>query len=109
MDMDLTYGFRIAVPGERVSVGVDVHDADGLILAAAFAGQREDLTDFGLLRAWLAHPLMTLGVMSAIHWEALKIWLKGERLRPRPPRPVGAVTIVRTPVDTAAWLSGPGG
>lgn len=102
MDMELTYGFRIAVPGERVSVGVDVHDADGLVLAAAFAGRRDELTDAGLLRAWLAHPLMTLGVMSAIHWEALKIWLKGERLRARPPAPERAVTVVRPRVEAAA-------
>ena len=94
MDMDLTYGFRIAPPGERVSIGVDVHDADGLVLAAAFAGTREPMTDRALWRAWVTHPWMTVGVLAAIHWEALKIWLKGERLRPRPPAPVDAVTVV---------------
>lgn len=94
MDMDLTYGFRIALPGERVSIGVDVHDADGLVLAAAFAGTRAPLTDRALRRAWLTHPWMTVGVLAAIHWEALKIWFKGEKLRPRPPAPVDAVTVV---------------
>ncbi|MES2343336.1 MAG: DUF1365 domain-containing protein [Pseudomonadota bacterium] len=94
MDMDLAYAFRIQPPGERVAVTVDVHDAQGLLLAAAFAGARVELTDSAIWRAWLTHPLMTLGVMSAIHWEALKIWLKGEKLRPRPKAPAAPVTVV---------------
>lgn len=94
MDMDLAYGFRIMPPGEGVSVAVDVSDAEGRILAAAFAGSRVELTDAALWRAWLSHPLMTLGVMSAIHWEAAKIWLKGEKIRARPKAPSRPVTVV---------------
>ncbi|MDO8378028.1 DUF1365 domain-containing protein [Phenylobacterium sp.] len=94
MDMDLAYAFRIQPPGERVAVTVDVHDAQGLLLAATFAGARVELTDAAIWRAWLTHPLMTLGIMSAIHWEGLKIWLKGEKLRPRPTAPSRPVTVV---------------
>ena len=36
-----------------------------------------------LARAFIAYPLMTLGVVAAIHWEALRLWLKGARLVPR--------------------------
>jgi DUF1365 family protein len=106
MDMDLAYGFRILPPGERVSVAVDVSDAQGRVLAAAFSGTRIELTDAALWRAWLSHPLMTLGVMSAIHWEALKIWLKGERIRARPQAPSRPVTVVG-PADLV--LSPPAG
>ena len=94
MDMDLAYAFRIRSPGEAVSVAVEVSDAEGPVLAAAFAGRRRPLSDASLAQAFLTHPWMTLGVMAAIHWEALKIWLKGERLRPRPPRPSAPVTVV---------------
>lgn len=102
MDMDLAYGFRISPPDEAVQVGVDVHDAEGLVMRAVFAGERRELTDAALLRAWLTHPLMTLGVMAAIHWEALKIWRKGGRLRPRPAAPAMPVTVVRGARATAA-------
>lgn len=102
MDMDLTYAFRIAPPGQDVSVTVDVHDAQGRLLAANFAGQRRELTDAAIWRAWLSHPLMTLGVMAAIHWEALKIWRKGEKLRPRPKAPGAPVTVVSAAQVTAA-------
>ncbi len=93
MDMDLTYAFRIVRPDEMVLVAVDSHDADGLVLAASFTGQRQPLTDKALLKAWLTHPWMTVGVFAAIHVEALKIWLKGENIRHRPPAPANRVTV----------------
>lgn len=93
MDMDLSYAFRILRPDETVLVSVDTYDAEGMVLAASFTGRRRDLTDAGLIGAWLTHPWMTLGVFAAIHVEALKIFLKGEKVRPRPPKPQRAVTV----------------
>jgi DUF1365 family protein len=93
MDMDLTYAFRILRPEERVLVAVDTHDAEGLVLAASFSGERRPLTDRELLKAWFGHPWMTLGVVAAIHLEALQIWLKGEKVRVRPPKPQRPVTV----------------
>jgi len=93
MDMDLSYAFRILRPEEQVMVAVDVDDAEGRILTASFAGQRRELTDANLIKAWLTHPWMSLGVVAAIHWEALFIWLKGEKVRVRPPRPARSVTV----------------
>jgi uncharacterized protein len=37
---------------------------------------------------------MTVKVMAAIHFEALKLWLKGLRLVKRPPPPAAPVTYV---------------
>jgi len=102
MDMDLAYAFHIVPPGERVAVGVDVHDAESLVLATAFAGERVELSDRALFRAWLTHPWMTLGVMAAIHWEALKILRKGQKLRQRPKAPDQPVTVVRARQASAA-------
>ena len=93
MDMDLTYAFRVLRPEDRVLVAVDAHDAEGLVLAASFSGERRPLTDRELVKAWLTHPWMTLGVFAAIHLEGLKIWLKGEKVRERPPPPKRAVTV----------------
>lgn len=101
MDMALAYAFRILRPEERVLVAVDVSDAEGLVLSASFSGERRPLTDGALLKAWLTHPWMTLGVLAAIHLEALKIWLKGEKVRVRPLPPERAVTVV-APAKLAA-------
>ena len=101
MDMDLSYAFRVRPPDDAVQVLIDVDDVEGRLLTTGFAGAREPLSDANLLKAWLGHPWMTLGVLGAIHWEALKIWLKGGQVRTRPPRPAWAVTLV-TPLTRAA-------
>jgi DUF1365 family protein len=75
--MAAAYGFHIEPPGETVAVRIDETDAEGLLLRASFAGKRREMTDGALLWALFAYPLMTLKVTAAIHWEALRLWLKG--------------------------------
>jgi len=96
MDMDMSYTFRVAVPDQRVMVAIRAADKDGLLLAAALTGERIALTDAALLRALLTHPLLTLKVVGAIHWHALRLLLKGLKLRPRPSPPATPVTVVNT-------------
>ena len=96
LGLDMTYDFRLAVPGERATTAILGRGSDGApIIAAAFWGARRELTDRSLRRAFLGHPLLTLKVVAAIHWEALKLLAKGVRLKPKPPRPVREVTVVR--------------
>jgi DUF1365 family protein len=47
-------------------------------------GRRRALTKSALLRSFFALPLVILKIVAAIHWEALRLWLKGARLVPRP-------------------------
>lgn len=96
MDMDIAYRFRLQRPAERISLVIEGADAQGPVLVASLAGSRQALTDAALLRAFVAFPLMTLKVVAGIHWEAAKLWLKGLRLRPRPPAPT-PLTIVAQP------------
>jgi uncharacterized protein len=56
----------------------------GGLLAATFIGIRRGLTDAALLRAFFALPLVTFKIVAAIHWEALRLWLKRARLVSRP-------------------------
>ena len=42
------------------------------------------MTSAALLRSFFVLPLVTLKIVAAIHWEALRLWLKGARLVPRP-------------------------
>lgn len=91
MDMALTYDFTVRLPGEAVSVVVAVRRGETPILTASFAGRRRPLTDGQVLRAFLTHPLLTWKVTAGIHWEALKMMIKGARYRHRggvPPQPV---------------------
>jgi uncharacterized protein len=94
MDMTMTYHFRVTQPAERAMVTIEGHDADGLVIAAAYVGKRRALTVGHLVRALLAQPLLAAQVVGAIHWEALKLWRKGLRLRPRPQPPAEPVSVV---------------
>ena len=95
MDMAMRYHFRTAAPAQDARLIVDGHDADGPVLTAAFRGRRCDLTDGAILRTVLAHPMLALAVLAAIHWEAVRMLLKGLRLKPSPPAPAEPVTLVR--------------
>src|SRR6185437_9806877 len=57
---------------ERVGVAVEVRDAAGPVLAAAFAGRRVELGDAALLREFLRSPAQAAKVLGGIHWQALK-------------------------------------
>jgi len=93
MDMAMTYHFRVVPPGDRAVVAIGGHDAGGKMISAAYAGQRHALTDANLLRAFIAQPLLAAQVLGAIHWEALKLWRKGMRVRARPLPPTDAVSV----------------
>ena len=60
------------------------------LLHAVLQASRRELGDLQLLRLLVSHPLVTLKVVGAIHWEALRLWSKRLKLRPhtatlRPP------------------------
>ncbi len=97
MDGDLTYDFTVHPPEEAVSVVVAVRRGDTPILTASFAGRRRPLTDGQLLRAFVTHPLLTWKVTWGIHWEALKMMLKGARYRTRGAPPARPVTVGQGP------------
>jgi DUF1365 family protein len=95
MEMAMRYQFQTAAPGDEARLIVNGADAEGPMLAAAFRGARTPLTDRAILKAFAAHPLLSLAVLAGIHWETVKMLLKGLRLRPNPPAPTRPVTVVR--------------
>ena len=95
MGMEMDYEFRGHAPGERLDLIIRGLEAEGPLITAAMSAGRRPLEDASLLSAALALPLMTLKVMAAIHWEALKLWLKGVPLTRQPPPTSGSVTIRR--------------
>ncbi len=98
MDMDMRYRFRLLPPGDKLSVRILESDAEGPILAATFAGRRVPFTTPSLLKAFFKLPLLTLKIVAAIHWEALRLAIKGLRLKPRPLPPEPA-SFIRPPAD----------
>ncbi len=89
MDLVGRYAFRFSEPGETVRVLIHETREGVPILDAALAGERAALTDTSLLGQVAAMPWMTLKVVAGIHWEALKLWLRGAKFhrKPEPPTP----------------------
>jgi len=87
-----TYSFHLTPPEEGLTVGVALKDEAGPLLKAHFRGTRQDLSDRALLKALVRTGWMTAKVFGAIHFEAARLWLKGLRLKPRPPAPETPVT-----------------
>jgi DUF1365 family protein len=87
--MTMRYHFRISPPGADVKLRILETDRDGPLLAATFTGRRRALTSAALLQSFAALPFLTFKIFAAIHWQALRLWLKGARLVPRLRAPAG--------------------
>lgn len=88
MPPQLTYHFRLRPPNKAdVALRILETDGEGPMLAATFTGEREAITDATCLRLAFGLPLMTLKVVLGIHWEALKLFVKGVPFFHRPKAP----------------------
>lgn len=85
LSRDCRYRFRIQPPDEKVAVVIHQEEQGRPILDASFAGRRRPLNDRTLLAMALTYPLMTLKVIVAIHFEAVRLMLKGIRRHPHSP------------------------
>lgn len=81
------YRFDISAPGETFDLRI-VKVVDGRPdFVATQAARREALTDQRLRALFWSIPLMTLKVLAAIHWEALRLFFKAAPFGARPPGP----------------------
>ncbi|SIQ12080.1 hypothetical protein SAMN05880582_101815 [Rhizobium sp. RU20A] len=91
------YHFRMLPPGKSIRWRILETDAEGPLLSATFAGDRKPLTTGTLLSLVARMPMLTAKIVGAIHWEALKLFLKGVRYIPRPDPPKA---------DASLWKNG---
>lgn len=79
LSMDCAYRFRIQPPDENILISIQETEADVPVLTATFAGHHVALTGRSLASALLRRPLMTVKVIVAIHFEAVRLMLKRVR------------------------------
>ena len=73
--------------GERTVARIDYDDDDGPLIQTSISGSSQPLSSATIVRAFFTYPLMTFGVMTRIHWQALQLWRKRVRFfsKPSPP------------------------
>jgi DUF1365 family protein len=76
MAMRRRYDWRFTAPGDDLRVHMRVLDGTDTEFDATLALRRRPLDGAGLARVLLRYPLMTAKVIGAIHWQALRLWLK---------------------------------
>ncbi|WP_169543820.1 DUF1365 domain-containing protein [Sneathiella aquimaris] len=77
MPMDCQYNFSLLPPSDEIAVSIRQFHEGSPIMNASFHGTRSELTSRTLGQALLKFPFNSLKVITGIHWEALKLWLKG--------------------------------
>jgi uncharacterized protein len=87
MPMELDYAWGFSVPSDKLLVHMALHEArrEGAqrastgvekVFDATLRLERAPVTGMQLARTLVRFPLMTVQVMAAIHWQALKLWVK---------------------------------
>ncbi len=78
--------------GERSVARIDYDDGEGAVLQTSVSGALEPLTPASVRKALWRYPAMTLGVISRIHLQAARLWLKRVRFTAKPAAPTVSVT-----------------
>ncbi|MBL8325290.1 MAG: DUF1365 domain-containing protein [Rubrivivax sp.] len=86
------YRFRFLRTAGRIVARVDHHDGAGLLLTTSISGRLTPLTGAAARAALLRMPLLTLGVVARIHWQALRLWLGRVPFHRKPAPPAHTVT-----------------
>ncbi len=81
------YRFHFDIGSEKIAIRIE-HDA----LIATLAGPCRPLTSRAILGAMLRRPFGSRRVLALIHWQALRLWLKGAPFRSRPTPPAHEVS-----------------
>jgi hypothetical protein len=85
------YTFRFDIRADRIGIWID-YSAGAGGLYATLTGPRVPLSNWGIVRACLRRPFGSRRVLALIHWQALKLAIKGAKFRSRPVPPVEEVS-----------------
>jgi len=93
MDMPLRYRFLFQPPADdHFALRIIERDHGGVVLTALMPARVFEATRSALLRRIIRSPFAMVKVLAGIHWQAVRLWLGGHHIRPRPQPPDIAVS-----------------
>ncbi|HET7649281.1 MAG TPA: DUF1365 domain-containing protein [Gammaproteobacteria bacterium] len=84
MPLARQYDWRFTAPGDDLHVHMNVLRDGQRDFDATLKLERRPLTSASLARVLWRYPMMTLQVVGVIHWQALRLWLKGNPVYDHP-------------------------
>lgn len=86
------YHFRFQQSADLRSASINYLEDGQLLLKTVISGHAQTLDDRHLLRLFFALGWSTLLVVLRIHWQALRLWLKGIPFHRKPQPPVQEIS-----------------
>jgi DUF1365 family protein len=84
MDMNIDYDWRFKIPAESLVVHMENYQQNEKLFAATLSLREQAVDSFNLARVLIRFPFMTLRIITAIHYQALCLWLKKVPFCPHP-------------------------
>jgi uncharacterized protein len=76
IDHDADFEFQLCVPNEILDIKInDILDGK-IIFKSYLTGKKTKLNDINLVYFFFTMPFVTLKIIFAIHWQALRLWYK---------------------------------
>jgi DUF1365 family protein len=76
IEHDTNFDFNLAIPSEKLNIRIDDYKNEKRFFISTLTGIRKPLTNFNLFLYSLRFPFITLKIITLIHLNALKLWLK---------------------------------
>lgn len=74
--LDSEFEFRLNFPNEKLQIGVDSYENGKRILITSFIGKKIRFQTKYLLKLFIQFPFITVKIITLIHWQAFKLWIK---------------------------------
>lgn len=84
LDMNMDYHWKIGIPADDLYLSIDNKRKNENVFHASMRLKKESINQNSLRNVLINFPLMTMKVTSAIHLQALALWLKGIKYVPHP-------------------------
>ncbi len=76
IEHDIFFDFQLSIPEEKLQIKIDDYKTENKIFTTSLFGKRKKLNNINLIKYSIKYPLVTLKVISTIHWQALKLIIK---------------------------------
>lgn len=96
------YRFTLQAPTDTFKLGIENLVGGKRTHFATIAARRATLNDAWILRTFARLPFATLQVIFGIHWQALKLWMRGATYHSKPAPPVDRATVAEATPATSS-------